>query len=70
VLTTKRAWSLTEAAYARGFDSPHRSSYRRLKMERLDWLLLTAAAIVGILLVGLAGSFWLSSIEARLAHWR
>jgi len=51
VLTTKHAWALTEAAYARGFDSPHRRPYRRLTMGRLDWLLLTAAAIVGILLI-------------------
>jgi energy-coupling factor transporter transmembrane protein EcfT len=51
VLTTKRAWALTEAAYARGFDSPHRRPYRRLRMERLDWLLLTAAVIVSIILI-------------------
>jgi energy-coupling factor transport system permease protein len=51
VLTTRRAWSLTEAAYARGFDSPHRRSYRGLSMSRLDWILLTAAAVIGILLV-------------------
>jgi energy-coupling factor transport system permease protein len=51
VLTTKRAWALTEAAYARGFDSPRRRSYRRLEMSRLDWLLLTAAAMVSILLI-------------------
>jgi len=53
VLTTKRAWGLTEAAYARGFNSPHRRAYRRLAMGRLDWLLLTAAVVVGILLVTL-----------------
>ncbi len=51
VMTTKRAWALTEAAYARGFDSPHRRPYRRLRMQCLDWLLLTAAAIVSILLI-------------------
>ena len=51
VLATKRAWGLTEAAYARGFDSPRRRPYRRLHMERLDWLLLTAAAFVSILLI-------------------
>jgi len=51
VLTTKRAWALTEAAYARGFDSPHRRPYRRLRMTRLDWILLTATAIIGILLI-------------------
>jgi energy-coupling factor transport system permease protein len=55
VLTTKRAWSLTEAAYTRGFDSPHRRPYRRLTMQRLDWLLLTAAALVSILLIAWRG---------------
>jgi energy-coupling factor transporter transmembrane protein EcfT len=40
VLAAKRAWAMTEAAYARGFDSPHRRPYRRLSMGRLDaWLL-------------------------------
>jgi energy-coupling factor transport system permease protein len=51
VLTTKRAWALTEAAYARGFDSPHRRPYRRLRMKRLDWLLLTAAITISMLLI-------------------
>lgn len=46
VLTTKRAWTMTEAAYARGFDSPHRRPYHRLAMGRLDWLLLVAAITV------------------------
>jgi energy-coupling factor transporter transmembrane protein EcfT len=55
VLTTRRAWALTEAAYARGFDSPHRRPYRRLTMRRLDWLLLTATAAIGILLVAWRG---------------
>jgi energy-coupling factor transport system permease protein len=52
VLTTRRAWALTESAYARGFDSPHRRSYRRLSMRQLDLILLTAAVLVGILLLG------------------
>ncbi|MBN1888020.1 MAG: energy-coupling factor transporter transmembrane protein EcfT [Thermoflexales bacterium] len=43
VMTAKRAWAMTEAAYARGFDSPHRRPYRRLAMGRLDWLLLSLA---------------------------
>jgi energy-coupling factor transport system permease protein len=46
VLTTKRAWAMTEAAYARGFDSPRRSSFRRLQMHRLDWLLLALTTAV------------------------
>lgn len=45
VMTTHRAWAMTEAAYARGFDSPARRPYRRLRMRRLDWLLLAAAAV-------------------------
>jgi len=51
VLTTKRAWAMTEAAYARGFDSPHRRPYRRLAMGWLDWALLAGAAIVILLLL-------------------
>jgi energy-coupling factor transporter transmembrane protein EcfT len=52
VLTTKQAWAMTEAAYARGFDSPHRRPYRTLAMARLDWALLagTAAATTVLLL--------------------
>ncbi len=46
VLTTKRAWGMTEAAYARGFDSPRRRPYYQLAMGRLDWLLLMAAVVV------------------------
>jgi energy-coupling factor transport system permease protein len=49
VLTTKRAWAMTEAAYARGFDSPHRRPYRRLVMGWLDWALLAGTA--GVILV-------------------
>jgi energy-coupling factor transporter transmembrane protein EcfT len=50
VLTTKRAWTMTEAAYARGFDSPHRRPYHRLRMGRMDWFVLTvAAAVTGVL---------------------
>ena len=46
VLTTKRAWTMTEAAYARGFEAPHRRPYRQLTMRSADW-----AWLVGILLV-------------------
>jgi energy-coupling factor transporter transmembrane protein EcfT len=53
VLTTKRAWAMTEAAYARGFDSPRRRPYHRLKMMRLDWFLLSLAAAISLTLV-----FW------------
>jgi energy-coupling factor transport system permease protein len=51
VLTTHRAWGMTEAAYARGFDTPHRSVYRTLSMRWTDWaLVLAALCIVGGLL--------------------
>ena len=46
VLTTKRAWGITEAAYARGFDSPHRRPYRQLAMRWQDWLLLVGSITV------------------------
>lgn len=36
VLTTKRAWANTEAAYSRGFDSPKRSSYYILSFRWID----------------------------------
>lgn len=43
VLATQRAWSITEAAAARGFESPSRRSSRHLRFSRIDHLLLTAA---------------------------
>lgn len=51
VLTTKRAWSMTEAAYARGFDSPHRRPYRQLVMCWLDWMLLAGTVAVAAALL-------------------
>ena len=51
VLTTKRAWAMTEAAYARGFDSPHRRPYHRLHMSRLDWILLVTAITISTTLI-------------------
>jgi energy-coupling factor transport system permease protein len=51
VLTTRRAWSMTEAAYARGFDSPHRRPYRQLSMHWLDWALLAGTVVVAAALV-------------------
>lgn len=50
VLATRRAWSLTEAAYARGFDSPRRIAYRTIEMKVQDWLFMAAFLIVDILL--------------------
>ena len=49
VLTTRRAWAMTEAAYARGLDAPHRRPYRQLKMRWQDWGLLGTTIIVIIL---------------------
>jgi energy-coupling factor transporter transmembrane protein EcfT len=51
VLTAKQAWAITEAAYARGFDSPHRQPYRRLALSRLDWLLLVGTVTVAAALM-------------------
>ena len=50
VLTTKRAWAITEAAYARGFDSPKRISYHSLKFSSLDFLLMGGISLVLVLL--------------------
>lgn len=46
VLTTKRAWSMTEAAHARGFDAPHRCSFYQLQMGWWDWFLLAVVTAV------------------------
>jgi energy-coupling factor transport system permease protein len=48
VLTTRRAWAMTEAAYARGFDAPHRRPYHRLSWGCLDGILIAATVAVGI----------------------
>lgn len=50
VLTTKRAWAITEASYARGFDSPHRVSYHTLSFTRLDFWLIAGTIVLLILL--------------------
>ena len=50
VLTVKRAWTFTEAAYTRGFDSPHRRPYREFVMHRIDWALALGALIAMVLL--------------------
>ncbi|MCB8989775.1 MAG: energy-coupling factor transporter transmembrane protein EcfT [Ardenticatenaceae bacterium] len=51
VLTTRRAWALTESAHARGFDAPHRRSFRQLMMAWTDWLLLAFVACVIVFMV-------------------
>jgi hypothetical protein len=53
VLTTKRAWSITESAYARGFDAPHRRPYQKLKLKPRDWLLLATASVVAAGIIAL-----------------
>ena len=50
VLTTKRAWAITEAAYARGFDSPHRTSYHSLAFSRIDAVLAIGTVVLIVLL--------------------
>ena len=50
VLTTKRAWAITEAAYARGFDSPNRTSYYTLAFSSLDAFLMIGTSALIILL--------------------
>lgn len=48
VMTAHRAWSITEAAYARGFDAPSRHPYRQLRMRPADWALLAGALAVAV----------------------
>jgi len=50
VLTTKRAWAITEAAYARGFDSPHRTSYHSLTFSSRDFVLMAGTTLVIVIL--------------------
>jgi len=51
VLTTRRAWAITEAAYARGFGSPRHRPFRRLQASRFDWLLLAASVVTAAALL-------------------
>ena len=51
VLTTRRAWAITEAAYARGFDSPRRLSYHVLILQRRDWLLMLDAILLALIFI-------------------
>jgi energy-coupling factor transporter transmembrane protein EcfT len=50
VLTTRRAWAMTETACARGFDSPRRSTYRQLAMRPWDWALIGMPAAIVVAL--------------------
>jgi energy-coupling factor transporter transmembrane protein EcfT len=53
VLAAQRAWAISEAAAARGFESPQRRAYRILRLGTLDHALLvvTAAVLGGALLM-------------------
>ncbi len=51
VLTTRRAWAITEAAYARGFDSPERRPYHQLHLSARDAALLAGAVLATLLLL-------------------
>lgn len=51
VLTARRAWSMTEAAYARGFESPGRSPYRRLSTGPMDWAILAGALALAAIFI-------------------
>jgi len=51
VLATKRAWSMTEAAYARGFNAPHRCPYRHLSLAAVDWVLVIGSVLIGVGLI-------------------
>lgn len=49
VLTTRRAWAVTESAHARGFDSPKRTPYRQLAMRPADWLVICLSLAVPLI---------------------
>jgi len=49
VLSTRRAWAITEAAYSRGFDSPRRKPFNKLSMKRNDWLIIVVCLILPVL---------------------
>ncbi len=53
VLAAQRAWSISESAAARGFESPLRRPYAALRLGTLDWafLVATAAVLAGSLLL-------------------
>lgn len=51
VLTTRRAWAITEAAYGRGFESPHRLAYHVLSLRPHDWGMMAASILVALLFI-------------------
>ncbi|MDP3683687.1 MAG: energy-coupling factor transporter transmembrane component T [Ignavibacteria bacterium] len=50
VLTTRRAWAITESAYARGFDSPRRIAYHKLQMLSLDWVAMLIPTLIVLIM--------------------
>ena len=50
VLTTRRAWAITEAACARGFDAPHRKPYHVISLKWRDWLLMCGVLALLVIL--------------------
>jgi energy-coupling factor transporter transmembrane protein EcfT len=51
VLTTRRAWAITESAYARGFDSPRRQPYHVLVLKPYDWAMISVSLLVAVSLL-------------------
>ncbi len=51
VLTTRRAWAITEAAYARGFDSPRRQPYHVLGMKFQDWAMIFVSLLIAVIFI-------------------
>lgn len=46
VLTTRRAWAVTESAHARGFDSPNRQPFRQIILKTADWLVIVFSLVL------------------------
>jgi energy-coupling factor transporter transmembrane protein EcfT len=51
VLVTRRAWATTEAAYSRGFDSPKRAPYLKLRMRGFDGLFMLGSCALWLALM-------------------
>jgi energy-coupling factor transporter transmembrane protein EcfT len=51
VLTTRRAWAITEAAYARGFESPRRKPYHTLAMQPHDCAMMAVSILASLFFI-------------------
>lgn len=49
VLTTRRAWAVTETASARGFDSPRRLPYHQIVLRWVDWLVIVISLVMPVI---------------------